>query len=83
VAAIEPSGVRIDADEYTLLHGPVLARLLLERGLVADYFIDPVVDQWARHPAVRGSRPGRGTPWPSSTKTGQARPGHDQPGLMY
>lgn len=43
---LEPSGVRISDDEYTLLYGPVLARLLLDRGQVTDAFIDAVVAQW-------------------------------------
>ncbi|MFJ8026056.1 TetR/AcrR family transcriptional regulator [Streptomyces sp. NPDC096311] len=43
---IKPSGVQIDADEYTLLYGPVLARLLLDRGPITDEFIDSVVAQW-------------------------------------
>jgi AcrR family transcriptional regulator len=43
---LEPSGVQIDDDEYTLLYGPVLARLFLDRGQVTDTFIDAVVTQW-------------------------------------
>jgi hypothetical protein len=42
----ENAGAQIDDDEYTLLFGPVLARLLLERGEVTDKFIDAVVTQW-------------------------------------
>ncbi len=41
-----PSGVRISDDEFTLLYGPVLARLFLDRGQVTDEFIDAVVAQW-------------------------------------
>ncbi|TDC98977.1 TetR/AcrR family transcriptional regulator C-terminal ligand-binding domain-containing protein, partial [Nonomuraea diastatica] len=40
------AGVRISDDEYTLLYGPVLARLFLDRGPVTDAFIDAVVSQW-------------------------------------
>jgi AcrR family transcriptional regulator len=43
---LEPAGIQIDDDEYTLLYGPVLARLFLERGEVTDKFIDTVVTQW-------------------------------------
>jgi AcrR family transcriptional regulator len=41
-----PSGIQISDDEYTLLYGPVLARLFLDRGHVTDAFIDAVVTQW-------------------------------------
>jgi AcrR family transcriptional regulator len=43
---LEPSGVRVNDDEFTLLYGPVLARLFLDRGEVTDAFIDAVVAQW-------------------------------------
>ena len=43
---LEPSGVQIGDDEFTLLYGPVLARLFLDRGQVTDAFIDAVVAQW-------------------------------------
>ena len=43
---LEPSGVQISEDEFTLLYGPVLARLFLDRGQVTDAFIDAVVAQW-------------------------------------
>ncbi|EST18463.1 TetR/AcrR family transcriptional regulator [Streptomyces roseochromogenus] len=43
---LEPSGVQINDDEYTMLYGPVLARLFLDRGQVTDTFIDAVVTQW-------------------------------------
>jgi hypothetical protein len=43
---LEPSGVRIGDDDFTLLYGPVLARLFLDRGQVTDAFIDAVVAQW-------------------------------------
>src|SRR3954447_22267702 len=40
---LEPSGVWISEDEFTLLYGPVLARLFLDRGEVTDAFINAVV----------------------------------------
>jgi hypothetical protein len=43
---LEPSGIQISDDEFTLLYGPVLARLFLDRGQVTDAFIDAVVAQW-------------------------------------
>ena len=43
---LEPSGVWISEDDFTLLYGPVLARLFLDRGKVTDAFIDAVVAQW-------------------------------------
>ncbi|QQM38121.1 TetR/AcrR family transcriptional regulator [Streptomyces liliifuscus] len=43
---LEPSGIQISEDEFTLLYGPVLARLFLDRGQVTDTFIDTVVTQW-------------------------------------
>jgi AcrR family transcriptional regulator len=43
---LEPSGVQVSDDEFTLLYGPVLARLFLDRGQVSDAFIDAVVAQW-------------------------------------
>ena len=43
---LEPSGVHIDDDEFTMLYGPVLARLLIDRGQVTDTFVNVVVTQW-------------------------------------
>lgn len=43
---LAPSGAQVSADDYTMLTGPVLARLLLERGSVADAFIESVVNHW-------------------------------------
>jgi AcrR family transcriptional regulator len=45
---LAPSGIEISADDYTMLTGPILARLMLERGPVSDAFIDSAVDQWLR-----------------------------------
>ena len=57
---LEPAGVQISDDEFTLLYGPVLARLFLDRGQVTDAFIDAVVAQWhatlQRAGALQGSR---------------------------
>jgi AcrR family transcriptional regulator len=41
-----PSGVRVTADEYPLLYGPVLARIVFERAEATDAFIGSVVAQW-------------------------------------
>lgn len=43
---LEPSGVQIDDEEYTLLYGPVIARLFFDRTQVTDAFIDAAVSQW-------------------------------------
>ncbi|MGW3008271.1 TetR/AcrR family transcriptional regulator [Streptomyces sp. NPDC001219] len=43
---LEPSGIQINGAEYTLLYGPVLARLFLDRSRVTDAFIDTTVTQW-------------------------------------
>ncbi|MEU8680319.1 TetR/AcrR family transcriptional regulator [Streptomyces sp. NPDC048611] len=45
-ALLEPSGIQINGAEYTLLYGPVLARLFLDRSQVTDAFIDTTVTQW-------------------------------------
>lgn len=56
---LEPSGIQISDDEYTLLYGPVLARLFLDRGHVTDAFIDAVVTQWLTTLHRDGARPSR------------------------
>ncbi|MFE2225094.1 TetR/AcrR family transcriptional regulator [Streptomyces kronopolitis] len=43
---LAPSGTQIDGPEFTLLYGPVLARLFLDRSHVSDEFIDTAVTQW-------------------------------------
>jgi hypothetical protein len=43
---LRPSGIRVTADEYPLLYGPLLARIIFERAEVADAFIATVVAQW-------------------------------------
>ncbi|MER6959865.1 TetR/AcrR family transcriptional regulator [Streptomyces sp. NPDC000618] len=43
---LEPSGIQVSEDEFTLLYGPVLARLFLDRGEVTDDFINAVVANW-------------------------------------
>ncbi|MGP4043728.1 TetR-like C-terminal domain-containing protein [Streptomyces sp. 2A115] len=52
---LEPSGVQISDDEFTLLYGPVLARLFLDRGQVTDAFIDAVVAQSKSQETAAGS----------------------------
>jgi AcrR family transcriptional regulator len=43
---LEPAGRQVTGEEYTLLYGPVMARLFFERSDVTDGFIDTVVTQW-------------------------------------
>ena len=43
---LRPSGVQVAADEYPLLYGPVLARIIFERAAATDEFIASVVAQW-------------------------------------
>ena len=43
---LKPSGVQVAADEYPLLYGPVLARIVFERAEATDDFIAAVVAQW-------------------------------------
>lgn len=43
---LEPSGVRLTADQYSLLCGPVLMRVLIDHGDAPDGFLDAVADQW-------------------------------------
>jgi AcrR family transcriptional regulator len=43
---LRPSGVHVTADEYPLLYGPVLARIIFERAGASDDFIASVVAQW-------------------------------------
>ncbi|MGW0884713.1 TetR/AcrR family transcriptional regulator [Streptomyces sp. NPDC002671] len=59
---LEPSGVQIDDDEYTMLYGPVLARLFLDRGQVTDTFINAVVTQWLASLEREGALPQPHTP---------------------
>jgi AcrR family transcriptional regulator len=54
---LEPAGVQISDDEFTLLYGPVLARLFLDRGQVTDAFIDAVVAQWYSTLQRSGAQP--------------------------
>jgi AcrR family transcriptional regulator len=52
---LRPSGIQVTPDEYPLLYGPVLARILFERAEATDAFIASVVAQWLTgrldHPA--------------------------------
>jgi AcrR family transcriptional regulator len=43
---LEPSGVKVAAEEYALLTGPLMSRIFFERGAVSDEFIDAVVAGW-------------------------------------
>ncbi|MFI1263895.1 MULTISPECIES: TetR/AcrR family transcriptional regulator [Streptomyces] len=43
---LEPSGLQITADQYTLLYGPLLARVFFDRTEATDAFIDTLVTQW-------------------------------------
>jgi AcrR family transcriptional regulator len=43
---LAPSGLQVGAEEYTMLVGPVLARLLFDRAEVTAEFIDDVVGGW-------------------------------------
>ncbi|MER7468715.1 TetR/AcrR family transcriptional regulator [Streptomyces sp. NPDC097981] len=43
---LEPSGLQITAEQYTLLYGPLLARLFFDRAEATDGFIDTTVTQW-------------------------------------
>ncbi|MEU9128823.1 TetR/AcrR family transcriptional regulator [Kitasatospora sp. NPDC048540] len=43
---LEPSGLKITAEQYTLLYGPLLARLFFDRAEASDDFIDTTVTQW-------------------------------------
>ena len=43
---LAPSGLQVGAEEYTMLVGPVLARLFFDRAEVTTEFIDDVVAGW-------------------------------------
>ena len=43
---LTPSGLAVSAEEYTMLVGPVLARLFFDRVEVTAQFIDNVVSGW-------------------------------------
>jgi AcrR family transcriptional regulator len=43
---LRPSGIHVTADEYPLLYGPLLARIIFERAEATDTFIATVVAQW-------------------------------------
>jgi AcrR family transcriptional regulator len=59
---LEPSGIHIDDDEFTMLYGPVLARLFLDRGQVTNTFVDVVVTQWLTTVQRKGALPQPHTP---------------------
>jgi len=43
---LEPSGVQVSLEDYPLLYGPVMARMVFERAEVTDDFIASVVNHW-------------------------------------
>ena len=43
---LAPSGLQVGAEEYTMLVGPLLARLFFDRAEVTTEFIDDVVGGW-------------------------------------
>jgi AcrR family transcriptional regulator len=43
---LKPSGIQVTAEEYNLLSGPVLTRILFDRAEVTDEFIASVVEHW-------------------------------------
>jgi len=47
---LKPSGIQVTAEEYTLLSGPVLARVLFDRAEVTDEFIASAVEHWLAAP---------------------------------
>lgn len=54
---LDPSGVKVAAQEYALLTGPLMSRIFFERGAVSDEFIDAVVAGWLAARAA-GAPPG-------------------------
>ena len=52
---LKPSGIQVTAEEYTLLSGPVLARVFFDRAEVTDEFIASAVEHWL---AARPEEPG-------------------------
>jgi AcrR family transcriptional regulator len=57
---LEPSGVQVTADEYPLVYGPVLARILFERAEATDEFIADVVARWLAGRGAGSVNPGSG-----------------------
>jgi AcrR family transcriptional regulator len=47
---LKPSGIHVTAEEYTLLSGPVLARVFFDRAEVTDEFIASAVEHWLAAP---------------------------------
>jgi AcrR family transcriptional regulator len=43
---LKPSGTQVTAEEYTVLSGPVLARVFFDRAEITDEFIASVVEHW-------------------------------------
>jgi AcrR family transcriptional regulator len=47
---LKPSGTQVTAEEYTLLSGPVLARVFFDRAEITDEFIASAVEHWLAAP---------------------------------
>ena len=43
---LKPSGVKVAPEEYPLVYGPVMARILFDREAATDDFIESVVAHW-------------------------------------
>jgi AcrR family transcriptional regulator len=43
---LRPSGIQVSPEEYTVLSGPLLARVFFDRAEVTDDFIASAVDHW-------------------------------------
>jgi AcrR family transcriptional regulator len=59
---LEPSGLQITAEQYTLLYGPLLARLFFDRAEATDEFIDTLVTQWLTTLQHTGALPANDSP---------------------
>jgi AcrR family transcriptional regulator len=44
---MEPCGLQLTADQYSLLCGPVLMRILIDHAEAPDAFLDAAAEQWA------------------------------------
>ena len=47
---LKHSGTQVTAEEYTVLSGPVLARVFFDRAEVTDEFIASAVEHWLAVP---------------------------------
>jgi AcrR family transcriptional regulator len=53
---LKPSGYALGPDEYALIYGPLLVRIIFERGEATDDFIQTIVARWL------AARPGQADP---------------------